>query len=382
MRLFKRPKRINLALQGGGAHGAFTWGVLDQFLAADDIEIGWLSGASAGALNAVALAHGLAAGDKALARETLTSLWRGIEKAGVPDFVRLNPFLSGFAKSGSLPNITNLFSPYEFNPMGFDPLRDLINEHIDFERIRRDCPVDLVVSATDVATGRARHFRKSELSVDVVLASACLPMLHHAVEIDGRAYWDGGFSANPDCLTIAAESPVRDTLIVQLNPFNKPGAPKSPREIEDRVNTITFNQPLIRDIEAIVLAQEHRDGWMAKRGSKLAHLRAHRFHLIEAGRHTAGLGSDTKALPDNGLLTYLQGAGRIEAAKWIDRNKRDIGRRSTIDLRARYLSDQPDVPFQTGLPDSDTTGEPLLPVEPAGNAGTNGGRTGRAAKAS
>jgi len=334
-----RHKCINLALQGGGAHGAFTWGVLDYLLSDDELEIGWLSGASAGAINAVAVAHGLAHGSRGLAQETLRSVWEAVEKLGVPDLIRLNPFLSSFAKAAPMPNMTTFFSPYDLNPMGFDPLRNLLNQFIDFELIRERCPVDLVISATDVATGRARLFRRAELSLEVVLASACLPNLHHAVEIDGHAYWDGGFSANPDLLTMTTEGPVQDTLIVQLNPFNKPGVPKVPKEIEDRVNTITFNQPLIRDVEMIVLAQEMQVGWFAPHDGRLARMKAHRFHLIEAGLHTASLHSATKAVPETGMLAYLHSAGRQEAAKWIEENKGAVGLRSTVDLRARYLSE-------------------------------------------
>lgn len=339
MRFTTRRKALNLALQGGGAHGAFTWGVLDEFLEDEELAIGWLSGTSAGAVNAVAVAHGLAVGDKRQGRAALAAIWKAVENAGVPELLRRSPFLSGFAKAASMSNITSLFSPYELNPLGFDPLRDILKDHIDFETIRRSCPVDIVIAATDVATGRARLFRKEELTVDAVLASACLPTVHHAVEIGGRVYWDGGFSANPDLLTLGRDSPVRDTLIVQLNPIRTVGFPRSPREIEDRVNTLTFNQPLLRDIEMIVQAQKARRGWLSRRSDGFVRLARHRFHLIEAGRHTAGMGSDTKALPDTGVLTYLHGAGRIEARRWLGAHSGQIGHRATIDLEQTYLSD-------------------------------------------
>lgn len=340
MQLFNRRKGLNLALQGGGAHGAFTWGVLDTLLAQDDIEIGWLSGTSAGAVNAVAVAHGLAHGDRELARQTLQGVWDSVESAGVPDLLRHNPFWSSLARAAPMANLTNFFSPYDFNPLGFDPLRNVLKSHIDFEAIRAKCPVDLLIAATEVATGRARIFRKHELTVDVVLASACLPTLHHAVEIEGRAYWDGGFSANPDLVTMCAESPILDTLLVQLNPLRRVGVPKSPRDIEDRVNTITFNQPLLKELETLMLAQSTQGGWFAgARNKRLKKLKSHRLHLIEAGRHTAGLDVDTKAIPDMGLLAYLKGAGHIEVSRWIERHRADIGRRSSVDLSSKYFAD-------------------------------------------
>jgi len=342
-----RP-RINLALQGGGAHGAFTWGVLDALLEDDGIAFGWVSGTSAGAVNAAALAAGLAAGDAAEARNALRRIWDAVEAAGVPDLLRLNPFLLGLSRAAPMPGISGLVSPYDFNPLGFDPLRRLLTEHIDFERIRASAPIELLIAATDVVTGRARLFRRPELTVDAVLASACLPTLHHAVMIDGRAYWDGGFSANPDLVTLATESPVEDTLIVQLNPLQDVKLPRSAREIAGRVNAVTFNQPLLRDIEAIVAAKEASLGFLASRHSRTARLKRHRFHLIEAGAYTAGLSADSKLKPDKKLLAYLHEAGRTEAKAWLERHRTSLGRHSTVDLRARYLDrPAPELPEAT-----------------------------------
>jgi NTE family protein len=338
LRLGRGRVRINLALQGGGAHGAFTWGVLDRLLAATDIEFAWISGTSAGAINAVAVASGLAAGSWAAAQESLRGIWEGVERAGVPDLVRMNPLLLGLARAATLPNVSGILSPYEFNPLRFDPLRQVLEKNVDFKAVRGSRAVELLIAATEVATGRARLFRRPEMTVERVLASACLPTLHHAVEIDGRAYWDGGFSANPDLVTLASESPCEDTLIVQLNPLEKAATPRSAGEIAAHVNAITFNQPLLRDIAQIVEAKEVRLGWLAPRGGRHARLRRHRFHLIEAGRYTAGLSADSKVKPDQGMLAYLFKAGQGEAARWIERCRADIGRRSSVDLRARYFS--------------------------------------------
>jgi NTE family protein len=344
MSIFTRQKPINLALQGGGAHGAFTWGVLDRLLEDEGLPLGWVSGTSAGAVNAVAMASGLATGGRAEARAALKRVWDAVETAGVSDLARINPFLYGLTKGGGLSQMGSILSPYDFNPLGFDPLRKLLEAHVDFAKLRADGKggIELLIAATDIGTGRARLFRRAELTVECVLASACLPQLHHAVEIDGRAYWDGGFSANPDVVTLATESPAGDTIIVQLNPLERPAAPRTAREIAAQVNTITFNQPLLRDIETIVAAQqEHADrgGFLGigRPQGKLARLARHRFHVIDAGRHTSSLSAESKVTPERAMLDQLFRAGRTEAARWLDKHRGDIGLRQTVDLRQRYL---------------------------------------------
>jgi NTE family protein len=348
----RKRLRLNLALQGGGAHGAFTWGVIDRLLDEADLEFAWLSATSAGAVNAVALAAGLSEGGKSAARDKLRSVWTAVQEAGVPDLVRLNPFLFGMSRSAPMGQVAaSLFSPYEFNPLGFDPLRKLLTTHIDFERLRAYAGVDLLIAATDVATGRARLFRRREMTVEAVLASACLPTIHHAVMIDGRAYWDGGFSANPDLVTLAAESSVADTVIVQIAPATKTGVPRGAREIAFDVNRITFNQPLLRDIELIEAAREARGrrGWKKSRMARLAH---HRFHLIDAGRYTASLSPETKLRPDQELLSYLHNAGRSETHKWLARNMMEVGKRATVDLKAKFLA--PHDPGASATEDDET----------------------------
>jgi NTE family protein len=323
---------INLALQGGGAHGAFTWGVLDGLLEEPNIEFGWVSGTSAGAVNAIAFACGLAMGDRKIARAKLKSVWTAIEKAQPPDLTSINPFMSK-----ALASMASMVSPYDFNPLGYDPLRKLLSDEIDFDLVRAKSPVELLITATDVATGRPRVFRLQEMKVEAILASACLPTVHHAVEIDGKAYWDGGFSANPDLITLASESPVEDTLIVVLNHAVRPKAPKSAAEIAAPISEITFNQPFLRDVELIATARGTRFGWFGDPGGSIARLRRHRFHVIETGRHTANLATITKMKPDAELLSYLFGAGRTEAAKWIGRCRSAVGKRDTAELEARYL---------------------------------------------
>lgn len=337
MRLFQKPKTINLALQGGGAHGAFTWGVLDRLLEDEEIQIGWVSATSAGAVNAAALAAGLAEGGRAGARAKLRQLWEAVHAAGVPDFLRLNPFLYSLSRSSSMAQMASLLSPYEFNPLGFDPLRRLLNDTIDFDKVRSS-PVELLIAATEVATGRARIFRRAGLSIETILASACLPTLHHAVMIEGVAYWDGGFSANPDLITLAMESPVGDTLIVQLNPLVRQGLPTGVREITGHVNRLTFNAPLLRDVEIIETTREAMQGSWRPRKGRMSKLAQHRFHLIEAGRYTGALSDETKLKADMQLFNHLHGAGRMEADKWLDLNRKSVGHRETVNLKARFLA--------------------------------------------
>lgn len=337
MRLFRHAKKINLALQGGGAHGAFAWGALDRLLEEEDIEIGWISGTSAGAVNAVALAAGLSEGGREGARERLRRVWEGVHKAGVQDLLRLNPFLYSLSRSTSLAQVASLFSPYDFNPLGFDPLRKLLAETIDFDKLRSSGGPELLIAATVVASGRARIFRRKELTIEQVLASSCLPTLHHAAEIDGVAYWDGGFSANPDLVTLAGESPVGDTLVMLINPFVTEGVPTGAREISGHANRLTFNAPLLRDVEIIEMAREAIAGRWRKGRGRMRRLAEHRFHLIEAARYTAALSHDSKMKPDQQLLSYLYGAGRTEAGKWIDKNLHAVGRAGTADFRKQLL---------------------------------------------
>jgi NTE family protein len=339
--IFKRSQRLNLALEGGGAHGAFTWGVLDRLLEDETLDIGWISATSAGAVNAVALAAGLVEGGRAGARAKLRAVWEAVAKAGVPDLVRLNPWLASISRSNTLAQMAALFSPYDFNPLGFDPFRKLLQAHVDFEALRGSSGPELLIAATDVATGRRRLFRRREISVEAVLASACLPTLHHAVSIDGRAYWDGGFSANPDLVTLGRESPVGDTLLVKLTALDRDGLPTSAREIAARVNQITFYQPMLRDVEVIETVRRLHGRWGWRTSPADARLARQRFHLIEAGRFTAALSPESKGKPDIELLTYLHGAARSETEKWLARNRRSIGARETVDLAKHFLEPRP-----------------------------------------
>jgi NTE family protein len=342
----RRTQRLNLALEGGGAHGAFTWGVLDRLLEEEGISIGWISATSAGAVNAVALAAGLAEAGRPAARAKLRAVWEAVAKAGLPDLLRLNPLLAGISRSNTIAQVASLFSPSDFNPLKLDPFRSLLEAHVDFALLRSRPGPELLIAATDALTGRPRLFRRQEISVDAVLASACLPTIHHAVMIDGRPYWDGGFSANPDLVTLARASPVRDTLIVWLTGPERGGVPKTAREIAARINQITFSQPLLRDVELIETARRLAGPWGGLGGGlgapPEARLARHRFHLIEAGRFTAALAPESKGKPDLELLSYLHAAARIETEKWLTRNRASIGRRSSVDLARHFLGQRPE----------------------------------------
>jgi NTE family protein len=338
---FRRKRRLNLALEGGGAHGAFTWGVLDRLLEEETIDVGWISGTSAGAVNAVALAAGLTDGGRAGAQAKLRAVWEAVAKAGVPDLLRNNPWLAGISKSNAVAQMASLFSPYDFNPLNFDPFRNLLEAHVDFAQLRASSGPELLIAATDVATGLPRLFRRREMTVQCVLASACLPTIHHAVAIDGRAYWDGGFSANPDLVTLGRESPFGDTLIVKLNSIDKTGVPMTAREITARINQITFNQPMLRDIEVIETVRAHHRRWSGLANVRDARLARQRFHLIDAGRFTSALAPESKGKPELDLLIYLHDAGRSETEKWLARSGASIGRRSTVDFAKDLLPGRP-----------------------------------------
>lgn len=330
-----KSRSINLALQGGGAHGAFTWGVLDRLLEDEGIAFSWISASSAGAVNAVALAAGLATGSRAAAREKLYSIWHAIHNAGVPDLTRLNPFLNGLATSKSLTQMASLWSPYEFNPLGFDPLRRVLTEHVDFDLIRSASPVELLICATHVGSGRARFFQRAELTIESVLASACLPALHHAVEVGGEAYWDGGFSANPDLVSLASTSPCQDTLLVTIMPREQTELPVTARDISNHTARLAFSAPLIRDIE-IIQALRMTANALTARGA-LVPLIKHRFHLIDGGPVTSALHPETSLKPEWSMMTYLHGAGRDHASTWIDANWSSVGHKQTASLEDYFL---------------------------------------------
>jgi NTE family protein len=309
---------LSLALQGGSSFGAFTWGVLDRLLEEDGIAFDTISGTSAGAVNAVALADGLVNGGPAAARERLERIWRRISQSGpLAPLGTLSRTPMGSAASASLEMSSRMFSPYQLNPFGFNPLRDILTAEIDFEKLRKVAPVRLLVAATRVSDGDLRLFREHEISVEAVMASSCLPFLHHAVEIDGDWYWDGGFSANPPLKQVVIESEVDDVLLVQTLPEKRDGLPRNINDIGRRVGQIAFSEPLRKEMEAlddlITLCRE-QGLFQSKLARKLDRLRLHR---ISADKAAPGLDPGNALNVDWCFLTKLKEIGRTAAQEWL-----------------------------------------------------------------
>jgi NTE family protein len=334
-------KRINLALQGGGAHGAFAWGVLDRLLEDEGIEIEGVSATSAGSVNAVVLADGLAKGGRAGARAALESFWREISAAGElwplrptpweralgDESLRYNPAYLGFDM------LTRLLSPYQLNPINHHPLRAILESQVDFAALRRGCPVRLFLGATNVRTGKVKIFNASEVSVDAVLASACLPFLFQAVEIDGEAYWDGGYMGNPAIFPLIYECESRDVVIVHINPIERPEVPFTAAEIINRINEISFNSSLMREMRAIAFVTRLIDGGHLQ----ATNLKRMLIHSIEAEDVMRGLGVASKLNPAWEFLVRLFELGRARTADWLARHRAQLGVESTVDVRAKYL---------------------------------------------
>jgi NTE family protein len=328
-------KRIELALQGGGAHGAMTWGILDRLLEDDGIEITAISGTSAGAMNAAVLADGLDRGGPAGARQALEEFWRAVSQAAAFSPIqrglwsRLLGDWSLDRSAGYLffDQLSRVLSPYQLNPLNINPLRDLVARTIDFDRVNRCGSVKLFVTATNVRTGRPRVFRQGELSADALMASAALPFLFHAVEIDGEAYWDGGYVGNPSLYPLVDECPCRDLVLVQINPFLRDEVPHSAREIINRVNEITFNNSLLKELHAIQLLDEG----LRAGGATDQRFRQMRLHRIHAGEDLQTLSASSKLNAEWRYLSRLRDLGRAHAERWLDAHRADIGQRSTFD---------------------------------------------------
>jgi len=336
-------KRLNLALQGGGAHGAFTWGVLDRLLEDGRIAFASVSGTSAGAMNAAVLAGGMMEGGAAAARAKLEDFWRAVAEAahsynpGRPHPLDPRPAPDSTTGLMLLDLLTRFVSPYQFNPLDFNPLREVLQGAIDFKRLRRESPIALHIAATEVASGKVRIFDTREISVEAVLASACLPQLHQAVKIGRHHYWDGGYSANPPLLPLLRAGRAEDTLIVQIDPTKDSELPTSAPAIIARLNRIAFNGPLRREVEMIEHIRHVASEGFAVGGTLRRRAKAHRFHHIAAGNLSRELGRASRLNPDMKMLTRLRDRGRAAAENWLKRHYRALGRESTVDLAAQFL---------------------------------------------
>lgn len=341
------PRPISLALQGGGSHGAFEWGVIERLLEEDSITIGAVTAASAGAMNAAAMASGLATGGREGAKETLAKFWRAVSNSdsrngtvfgdsGVwtsmmqPDWLKQTPAWRWAESFGQT------FSPYEFNPFNLNPMREVLEKTVDIKAIRETCPIPIFVAATGVRTGKARIFKREELTVEHLLASSCLPTLFHAVEIDGEPYWDGGYLANPPLWPLFYADTPDDVLVVSLNPFERKETPKTPAEIMDRLNEITFNAALSAELRAVAFVQKLLDEGLLKDTARGRYRRMH-MHAITADGYLGDLTMASKFNTDWGFLTGLRDRGRKAADAWLDANLKFVGVQSSVDLKAEFL---------------------------------------------
>jgi NTE family protein len=352
VRLARMPP-LDLALQGGGSHGAFTWGVLDRLLEDDELRFSGVSGTSAGALNAALLATGLAEGgapgsaaSRAAARSRLAGFWRAVSEhgrcfgaagaAGLPMFGA--PGMAAYNLDANpwyalAQQWLRLFSPYQFNPLDVNPLRELVQQHVDLHALQNG-PLEIFVTATAVQTGQPRVFTRKDISVDALLASACLPHLFRAVEIDGQPYWDGGYSGNPALWPLIYWTPALDLLLVKINPLVRPDLPDTPAEIADRVSEITFNAGLVSEMRAIAFVRR----LLAEGRIDAGRYKGLRVHMIADDTGLAPLHPSSKLNTEWSFLQALFGLGRTAAEGWLRQHRQDIGRRSTLDIEGSFLA--------------------------------------------
>lgn len=335
---------VTLALQGGGSHGAFTWGVLDRLLEDERIAIEGISGASAGAMNAVVLAHGFTCGGREGARQALKDFWEAI--ATKAPFNAMGESPSAPAGNGSLGSaaplqaflfMTRFFSPYQLNPFDANPLRDILVNQLDFERRRAGCRIELFIAATRVSTGTLRLFRTRELTIDALLASACLPSLHHSIEIDGEAYWDGGLSANPPILPLLRECTANDLIMVLLHPVPSTEKPSSGDEISRRLTEISFTSGFFAEIEGLAVAKRDAEREWISLGRPQRRLRRFHTHLIDSREFMSRLSTLSKANTHSSFIEALHDEGRNRAELWLQNNFHLIGARSSCSLEQILL---------------------------------------------
>ena len=331
-----KPLLVDFALQGGGSHGAFTWGVLDRLLEEPWLQIDGISGTSAGAMNAAVLSDGYAEGGAEGGRAALKAFWRRVSDAAVMSPFRRGPMdvLLGRWTMDNSPMFvafdlaSRLFSPYDLNPSAFNPLTDILAQSINFDRLVAS-PIKVFVTATNVRTGRGRVFRNAELTPQVLLASACLPTVFQAIEIDGDPYWDGGYLGNPTITPLVRECQSRDTILVQINPVERSGTPRSASEILNRLNEISFNAPLLKELRMIALLRQVADPGQTE-GAQWAGMRIHRV----ATDAMTNLGSSSKMNAEWDFLCMLRDEGRRSAEEFLENHGADLGKRSSLDLDA------------------------------------------------
>jgi NTE family protein len=330
----RRPIPVDLALQGGGSHGAFTWGVLDRLIEEPWLRIEAISGTSAGAMNAALVADGWTQGGAEGARAALETYWRRVSQAAAFSPLQRSPLdrLMGRWTLDTSPAyvamdlMTRVLSPYDLNPFGLNPLRTILGEIIDFDRLAR-APILLFITATNVRTGRGRVFRNAEITADVLLASACLPTMFQAIEIDGEPYWDGGYAGNPTLTPLVRESDAHDTILVQINPRERPEPLRTANEILNRLNEISFNSPLMKELRMIALLRQVADPGHGE-GARWAGMRTHSIWTDKL----ADFGASSKLNAEWSFVGMLKEEGRRCADAFLAAHGEDLGQRSTADL--------------------------------------------------
>jgi len=336
-----RPRTVNLALQGGGAHGAFCWGVLDRLLEDDRVAFDGISATSAGSMNAVVMAYGFTEGGREGAKSALAGFWRRIGHAATASPLQPTPW-DRIAHNHTLRNspafvmfdlMSRIYAPSQFNPANYNPLRRIIESAVDFEALRARCPIKLFISATNVRSGKIKVFRNDELSADAVLASACLPFLFHTIEIDGEAYWDGGYMGNPAIYPLIYHCDAADVVVVHINPIVRDDVPTTAGEILSRVNEISFNSSLMREMRAIAFVSRMIDEGTAAPGSMKRML----IHSIADDELMRGLCVTSKLNADWDFLQSMRDAGRERTEAWLAESFDRLGSESTIDIAGSYL---------------------------------------------
>ena len=332
----EETKPINIALQGGGSHGAFSWGVLDRLLEDGRLDFKAVSGTSAGAMNAVALADGWVRGGRDGARAKLDDFWRAVARKGRFSPVQRSPWDMAWG-NWSIENtpgyiwfdtMSRVFSPYLANPLNLNPLRDVVAEQIDFANVRACTDIDLFISATNVETGQLRVFSDGEIDLDTVMASACLPQIFQAVEIKGVPYWDGGYGGNPAIYPFFKANDTEDVLLVQINPVVREETPRTANEIQNRIDEITFNAGLLREFRAIAFIKELIAAGRLPHGE----YRDIRMHRIDADEAFKDLSASSKINAEWAFLEYLRDLGRTAASDWLEDNFDSVGKVATLDL--------------------------------------------------
>jgi NTE family protein len=338
----KKIKNVGIALQGGGAHGAFTWGVLDRLLEVDELVADAICGTSAGAVNAVVCAYGLHIGGPPKAKELMEQLWRKIANSGSAFF---KPgVMDKYFGNGDMHNspgylwfnaVSQFMSPYNFNPLNYNPLRDILTGIVDFEELHLYNKKKLFICATNVKTNRAKIFTNKDITVESVLASACLPLLFQAVEIDGEYYWDGGYMGNPPIFPLITNTNIHDVLLVKINSININSVPTTARDIADRVNEISFNSSLINEMKLIHYRNELLRNGILESDDKTN--REIYVHTISGYDALSQLSHSSKMNTSWEFLLQLKEKGRETADKWLEKDFKEVGLKSTFDVEEHFF---------------------------------------------